>query len=197
MVAPSPSGTGGRIRVPVRTVCTVGSVVDVELGLGAHADEIVLSGVVRYVGTDPSAGHGSMTPVVEIEVVHTHAHRMRYVIDVLTGDRSANARAHRRVPVSLDGRWIHGISPRLFPVTEIGAGGVFVESLTSPRPGSRVDLQISFDRRLPPVYLRSDVMWVSNSVERPGFGARFRLDSRESAQQLQALIRHAEAEDTD
>jgi len=189
---PGPGGTGGKIRVPTRSITTVGSTVDVEISLGATADEITVSGVVRHVGADPTTGASPMTPVLEIEVVRTHAHRVHYVVEVLEGTRDATARAHRRVPVSLHGRWLWGISPRAFPVTEIGAGGVFVESLTSPHPGARVDLQISFDSRLPPIYLRSEVMWVSRSVDRPGFGARFALASRETATKLGELISHAE-----
>ncbi len=188
---PGPTGIGARIRVPAAEATTVGAVVDVEISLGSDVDAIVLSGVVQQVGSDPATGASPHSPVLDVEVVRTHAHRVRYVLGVLEGKRAANARAYPRVPVALDGRWLWGLAPRLFPVTEIGAGGVFVESLTAPRPGTRVDLQISFDRRLPPIYLRSNVAWVSESIERPGFGARFVLDSRHSATKLAELIAHA------
>lgn len=189
---PGPAGTGARIRLPAAEATKVGSVVDVEIALGPEVDAIVVSGVVQQVGADPTTGTAVHTPVLDVEVVRTHAHRVRYVLAVLEGRRSANARAHPRVPVTLDGRWLWGLAPRLFPVTEIGAGGVFVESLTAPEPGARVDLQISFDRRLPPIYLRSRVAWVSDAIERPGFGARFVLESRQSATKLAELIAHAQ-----
>lgn len=183
----SPPGTsgGGSIEVPSRESVTPGDRVNVEVSFGPMADEVLLSGVVARI----HERDGGKAPMVEIPIVRTHAHRTGYVLDVLKGQREATARAHRRVPVTMSGRWFWGMRPRLFQLDELSAGGVFVPSKEFPPAGKRFDVEVSYDRGKPPLRVPAVCIWHSPAGERVGFGVQFKIGDLGSANTLQGLVR--------
>ncbi len=181
---PGQSG-GGSIEVPSREGVVPGERVNVEVSFGPLADEVLLSGVVARI----HERGGGKAPVVEIPIVRTHAHRTVYVLEVLKGLREPTARAHRRVPVTADGRFFWGMRPRLFRVEELSAGGVFIPATEFPSAGKRFDVELSFGRGELPLRVPAVSVWHSPAGPRIGFGVQFKVGDRQSADRLQSIVR--------
>ena len=185
MMRPPPGDSGGgAFLVSSREPVVPGDRIDVEVSFGAHADEVVCSGVVHAI--EPRVGH---SPLVHIHIVRTHAHRMRYVLAVLRGQRQPTARRHRRVAAELEARWFYGLRPQPFVIDEISLGGTFVSAVSQPRQGFEFDLEIRLDSRSVPLRVPAEVAWVSHDADRRGFGAIFRLADRSTAQKLANVVR--------
>jgi uncharacterized protein (TIGR02266 family) len=78
-------------------------------------------------------------------------------------------------------------------ITDIGAGGIFVETLYPIEIGGQIDLDILIGEDPQPLHIRGEVVWIRNrSDARPsGMGIRF-LDLHPGVrQQLERLMQGA------
>lgn len=174
-----------RLRIFTRERVRTGDRVRVEVSFGALADEVVLSGQV----TEIESGEA---PRVDIRIVAEHAERVRYVREVLSGDRVAAARSHRRVVASLSVRWSEAGVGRDGRISDLSRGGAFIVSDRPPQIGAVVDLDLDLGgaERL---QVSSVVSWIRRAGTQPGFGVSFRLKDRDAAARLTEAVRRLES----
>ena len=58
---------------------------------------------------------------------------------------NANRRTHERLRGPFDGSWDGASGMRTCRITDLSAGGCFVDALASPEAGSRTNISIEFD----------------------------------------------------
>lgn len=180
---------GGRLRAPSRDLIERGQSVRVEVSFGAMADEIVLRGTVEEVRT-----REAREPLVSVRIDWTHAARVRYIHQVLTGGREASARTSRRVPSSLRASWTSNCGVQTSRIQDISKGGVFVRSPTPPKAGTELRLELDDQRGGEPLIVDGQVVWTGRSQGARGFGFKFRLADRSLAGRVAALVRWQERE---
>jgi hypothetical protein len=195
MLRCDPDGRGAYIDVPSREPVAVGEPVRVEISFGALSDEVELHG--RVVAIDPFVDH--RPPRVVVRLRDEHVGRARYVRAVLSGDRPASARSHRRVPTDLSCRWSQGALQHTSRIRDLSRGGAFIMSTFFPEIGSRVRVGFDVgpdkaDRTIAgdPLRLEAIVSWVRADGRVPGFGVSFKLRDRHVAERLIRVVRSHE-----
>jgi hypothetical protein len=182
---PGGSLVGGAAELAWRGPRRIGEEVKVEISLGAMADPIELVGRINKVS---NRAEGGPAPA-QIVFSEPHGHRLRYVVDVLRGERSPTTRAYPRYEVDLKGRWWMGARAQDQVFHDLSRGGAFIETKgdLTVAVGTPVPVEI-YDRHGVPLRLQSEVVWSSRNPERPGFGTRFRIASKELADRLSDLL---------
>ncbi|MBL4688682.1 MAG: PilZ domain-containing protein [Nannocystaceae bacterium] len=183
-------GSAGRIVVVSREPVGVGEAVIVEVSFGALADEIELSGRVEAI--DETTGEPGPR-AIGIRIDNEHRDRASYIRKVLTGDRQASARNHRRTPTDLDARWRtngHRFASR---IRDISRGGAFIVSRNLPSLGDFVSVEFaSGPSPASALLLEGTVSWVRLKGRESGFGVSFKLRDRELAAALHRVVREQE-----
>ena len=191
MLRCDPDGRGAFIDVPSREAVAIGEPVRVEISFGALSDEVELHGWVMSVDSNAVG-----PPRVVIRLRDEHVGRARYVRAVLSGDRPASARSHRRVPTDLPCRWSQGALQHTSRIRDLSRGGAFIMSTFFPEIGSRV--RVGFDVGAGPggglpgddaLRLDGIVSWVRAEGRVPGFGVSFKLPDRRMAERLFRVVR--------
>ena len=182
---PGGSLIGGAVELAWRGARHIGEEVKVEISLGAMADPIELMGRIKTIESKSEGG----PEAAKIVVTEPHGHRLLYVAEVLRGQRAATARAYPRYEVDLQGRWWMGARAQDQVFHDLSRGGAFIETRgdLTVAVGTPVPLEI-YDRHGVPLRLQSEVVWSSRNPERPGFGTRFRIASKELADRLSDLL---------
>jgi Tfp pilus assembly protein PilZ len=194
MLRCDPDGRGAYIDVPSREPVVLGEPVRVEISFGAMSDEVELQG--RVMAVEPAAEQ--RPPRVVIRLGDEHVGRARYVRAVLSGDRPASARSHRRVPTDLACRWSQGALEHTSRVRDLSRGGAFIVSTFFPEIGSRVRVGLELaapeaERHgLDPLRLEGVVTWIRAEGRNSGFGVSFKARDRRVAEQLFRVVRSQE-----
>ena len=182
------SREAARLHIKSRAAVEIGEAVEVEVSFGPMADEITLLGAVC--GTRPAAEEGR-SPTVLISFPRSQTARIRYVRDVLAGQRQASARRDRRIPVDLEVTWRWGQAQYASRVRDLSRGGAFIASRCLPEIGSSLDVEIrDADKR--PLHFNAVVSWIRRDGSLPGFGIQFRHQSRDDAARLTEVVRAEE-----
>lgn len=174
-----------RIVVPTREVLAEGDHVMVEVALGPLDDEVAFDGRVAEIGADERAGRR----LVHIEVRPIDAPRLAYLLDVLEGRRRPVPRRHRRIPVDLPVRWLHGVRPSHGVLRSLSPGGAFVETSEPVAVGTPLELELRDDAGRGPMLLVGTVVWAGRLGDRLGFGFRIDRRSATDAARLANLLR--------
>jgi hypothetical protein len=188
MLLPAQDDDVGRLCVSSRERVSIGEAVRVEVSFGALADEVVLAGTVDEVWRPPGEG----TPRIVVRVVTGHADRLRYVEEIVHGERAAAARAHRRIKANLRVRWRWAHGEHRSRLADISRGGAFVVSDRLPEVGSPLEIEIDVDETFP-LGVEGVVSWLRPRGERSGFGVMFKVPDRSVAARLSDVVRRLEA----
>ncbi len=186
--APDGYNGAGEFVIPSRERVTIGEAVAVEVSFGPLADEVFVEGVVTTVA---SRERGN-APLVKIHVFEPHTIRMRYILEVLKGEREATARRYRRIPADIGIRWWWGIKAHSQRARGISLGGTFVQSADTPGVGFRTEIEIRTDSRTAPIRIPSTVIWTGNPGYGFGFGVKFQVDNTATAGRLRELVKDYE-----
>jgi hypothetical protein len=188
MLLPAQDDDAGQLCLPSRERVEVGEAVRVEVSFGALADEVVLSGTVAQIRHRPGGG----TPRIVVRVAPEHSDRLRYVEEIVQGERAAAARAHRRIQASLRVRWRWAHGEHRSRLADISRGGAFVVSDRLPEVGSALELEIDTEDTFP-LGVEATVSWLRPRGERAGFGVMFKVPDRTVAARLSDVVRRLEA----
>jgi Tfp pilus assembly protein PilZ len=166
-----------------------GDAVRVEVSFGPMADEVDIFGEVSSTSSGDSSARW-----LSIELARDCEDQLRYVQEVLGGNREAAARRHRRLPSSLAVRWGSEDGPRATHLLDISAGGAFIVSEELPEIGKEILVQFRTRDILKPLRIQSTVSWVrpAPSAERRGFGVSFKVPDAASASMLSRVVREHE-----
>ena len=94
---------------------------------------------------------------------------------------NANRRAHERLKGPFDGSWDGSSGMRTCRITDLSAGGCFIDAMASPEAGSNINVSIELDGRK--FVLPATVVYVDRVQ---GFAVSFKPN--EPAEALAALI---------
>lgn len=94
---------------------------------------------------------------------------------------SENRRRYRRVPGPYDGSWDGSAGTRDCRITDLGAGGCFIDAFARQEVGTRVTITVSLQGRQ--FSLPGTVVYVDRVQ---GFGVQF--DESDTTRQLETLI---------
>jgi Tfp pilus assembly protein PilZ len=188
MLLPAQDDDAGQLCIPTRERVGVGQAVRVEVSFGALADEVVLAGTVARIWPHREDG----TPRIVVRVSAEHADRVRYVEEIVQGERAAAARAHHRVKADLRVRWRWAHGEHRSRLADISRGGAFVVSDRLPELGSPLEIEIDVDETLP-LGVEGVVSWLRPRGERSGFGVMFKVPDRSVAARLSDVVRRLEA----
>jgi hypothetical protein len=174
-------GPPTRLRVPLRSGHIVGAIVQLEVSLGALADEVFFGGVIQ--GVD-RLSHETL-----LELDPGSDARVRFLRRATATE--SPQREHRRYPSTLALVWSRGGERAFGRLADISLGGAFIVSRELPATGDEVELQLRTDD---PVRLPSLVRWTKNGVNgAEGFGVEFHPKGP-ARRRLMALVReHAGA----
>lgn len=184
---PGQGSEAARLQVSSRETVELDEEVRIEISFGPLKDEVELDGRVAEVL--PHAD--GRPPRVLIAFARDQAPRLRYVRQVLAGNRHATARSHRRVPVDLEVRWRLGRAHYASRISDLSRGGAFIISRCLPDVGSRVEVEILADDRSK-LHFDAVVSWVRGKGGHTGFGVNFKLPSRDAAAALTDVVRQEE-----
>ncbi len=188
---PSAPGEGGALEIPTRERVGRGDELQIEVSFGAMADEVTLCGHVEAV----TPRGGTQAPLVLVRFVPEHGDRVRYVEEVLADHRRASARASRRLSSEVLATWRSGFRAHSTQIGDISRGGAFIRSAAPPSIGSEIDLELDDTASGPrdaKISLSATVAWTGRSQGQRGFGVKFRIADRATAQRIAALVRRHE-----
>jgi Tfp pilus assembly protein PilZ len=184
----------GRVFVKTRTVLAGGEPVLLELSFPELPNRALIRGTAEH-DTSTQGRPGAWI------ALHPDDDSTRdFVLGVALGDvqvTGAKNRSFHRFPASLpvDCRFSKdSTGARLVTRTEdVGAGGVFVRSLTPPPVGTPVALTIgpAVDDAFTTLELSGEVAWVRNDADEKGFAVRFSDKAGADRRLLRAALRHA------
>lgn len=185
---PGSASEAARLHVSSRATVEVGELVAVEVSFGPLADEIVLQGRVAEV----QPREADRSPRVVIALPRSEIDRVRYLRDVLGGDREASARRDRRIAVDLSVTWRWGQARYASRARDLSRGGAFIASRALPKIGAEVDIEITPRDGGAVLRLPAVVTWVRANGRDTGFGVNFKHHNRDDAARLTAVVREHE-----
>ncbi|EDM80912.1 hypothetical protein PPSIR1_28418 [Plesiocystis pacifica SIR-1] len=194
MLSPPGTSDAGRIEIPTREPVTKGDVIHIEVSFGAHADEVVLRGLVHG-----WRERGERAPLVTIVFGAEERSRASYVHDVLHQRRSAAARSSRRLDSEIQAVWRWGLGTHQTQIGDLSRGGAFIRTGAPPSVGSDIGLELDDSvvgfMHTTPLTLKATVAWVGRSRGHRGFGVKFRIGDRETSARIAALLRWHERDE--
>jgi uncharacterized protein (TIGR02266 family) len=182
------------VHVPSRERVAVGEAIRLEIGLGPHADEVVLDGTIVDVqpGSGETDGADGGAPIVVCRIEQRHADRLAYILEVLEGDRQPVARRFRRVRARVTVRWsARAKSPTRVHHTftaDLSAGGAFIVCRDSPLRDTTLSIELRLQPGEAPIELEAVVTWSGTAHGQPGFGVKFNHVDRTVFARLQDIV---------